>query len=866
MKKWLFVIYLFFIPCFIQASSHNDINFALDGDDKVVSPQAISLWGDEIKCVGKTLEEIFYDISHLQNPIGKRAFAEELSAKKLNKSIDYQVKINEYIQLGTKIGSESAIDGEWLFVFKGVYETMLQDKNSLSVTVYSTENKIIGPQSKTILDQSVASGKSYVDYLTALLQAVTPAKINQTGDVVTSPSLITINKQEVGIQGKSAQDLFDIVMSESMLNSKLITIKKLTSALQPEAVKRSFIALYTEHDYCAAQKIKIQDAINLFSQHAKKIIQPQSFGRGWLKKASEFIGTDKDIVISSVDDEWNKNINNLKGCFALKIDNTNVYRIVPYKKTGDTVSFQEETALLFEKSLHDKVDAIIESMKRQFDLIQNKFKDFNLYPAPLDAFNLAWNSLYVFDEKTDTYMYMSPKDGLKQIEDSENVELVKQALLQNFAGMDYGSIKKSVGSSDTSSQEQSSGSDEKLPEEIATILKKYFDTNNLAIKEITMLKAWNESKSAMPEGWSLKGPSGIVSPSGNLISMDKVVKSVKATGGDNNDASGAALGQSDYNAMQKHIQGTPAHKDDSLLMTALRSGKTYKQYLDLLAGGNQSIKNNSISEQDYETMLALANKAQVKKKLPLAQLTIALTVGDPTKTYANLGLPSEREFKDLLFTALGKGLTYDQFIASQEYVAYAQEHNIQDQEQEAVPADQEEKLASADVAVVASQPLVDEKRYSELVDKFIPMFMRPNFNVKTVKMQLGSIDSMGRTDEELSQDKDKLAQALFEKKTYEQYLELLGISVKKKVEPLTQSNSNPFAQDDKDGVNVPINFGSSDKQPDKKRGKAVDSQTYTFPSKAPTDSDIQRVKEIMNGFAISIKTSKLLEYLIVAHQ
>jgi len=257
----------------------------------------------------------------------------------------------------------------------------------------------------------------------------------------------------------------------------------------------------------------------------------------------------------------------------------------------------------------------------------------------------------------------------------------------------------------SSKAEESSAS---LPDDLAQAMSDYAVKNKIKVNDTFIGKIIANVK--IPQGWK-SGMAGLQSPSGFISNAD-IIKAVKNKSGQQDVA--GVLSQSDYERALKHLKGTPAENDDSSLLKALRTGKTYKEYKDILAGGT-SQSAATISKENYNTMLDLANKAQEKKKLQPRPLSMALTIADPKKTYIALGLPTTEEFKDALFPSLGRGDSYEQFLVSPEYQQYLKDNNIADASVvnpaasiTAVPA------KAAETAIILSNPLVDKAQYDAL--------------------------------------------------------------------------------------------------------------------------------------------------------
>jgi len=681
-----------------------------------------------------------------------------------------------------KVISESEKNNEWQFVFKVVYEGLIGKSADIlkNTTLVSTENKKIGNKSREILEKSIEEKKSYVQHLQDLLKAVKPVTIKTSDEHITVPEEIVVNKQAVFINNKSVADLYKLIMTEA--GNKTFLIDRLQKSLQPEQVKQEFNMLLAEDDYCAAQKTKIKEAIELFdiSKEVKKV--PQSFGDAWLLNKAENKGTDHSIVVVDQSSQWNNAVDKLKECFGAKITDRGAYRLVPQGKEfvgEDKTLYEQEHAALLVKAIANKIKSIIDSMNFKMD--GPKKIMLNLYPAPMEAFDKAWNALYVFNEKQKKYNYVV--NGIdKELEDSQNIEEVKAGLLQAFAGMNFGTINKYIG--DVVEQE------ENLPEDLVTTMQKYITDNKINVKDITMLKVFNSV--TFPEGWMSMGPNGIQSPSGTIIPMKKVIEAVKGQ-----DEGSGMLTEVQYNQMAKHLKGKPVEVEDDQMVKVMKEGKTYKEYKEILAGGSAPTAVTGISKEAYENLLqGVQIEMNKNKKQKLMSLKMTFTI---TQGYKDLKLPNDQEYTDMLFKALMDHKSYDDFMASSEYKDYLKDHpvveasSIDSTKKEAEVA---KKVEIPTVAIVVSKPIVNKDEYEEFVTKFQSILMRPNVTMKSVKMALNVTDKSGLADneEQFGKDKDKLAQALFEKKTYEDYLSSLGgpaVSFKE-VKPTEQVKEVPI--------------------------------------------------------------------------
>lgn len=679
----------------------------------------------------------------------------ELRAADLKPSSDSSSK-SATTPSSVRVVSASEQANEWTFVFKAVYEKLPTAGATALVNVLSTENKNIGPQAKAILTTSIQNKKTYAEYLQDLLSAVEPVVINASSEVVSAPETINLNREDKEIIGKNSKELYDLVMSEN--GSKFAVIKNLERYLQPDQVKQDFMALCAENDYCMAQKTKIQEAISLFSQSNNTIKQPESFGDAWLIKPTEMKGTTKEVVIDPSLPQWVDLINKIKILFQPKLMPSGVYRLTELNsqyKTNDASLYAQEKNAFNAKAIKDKAASIIQSM--QFKMDGNKRIKVNLYPSPMEAFNEAWNALY-------------PSSGgvmidgaLKQLEDSENVDPVKQALLKLFAGMDFGNITKKI-SGDTGAD-----TDEQLPEELVLAMKNYIAENKINVKEVTMLKVFSGTKNSFPQGWAAVGVNGIQTPSGGTIPMAKVIEAVKGKSGGGDEA--GAMSEHHYNILLKYKDELD-EKDNSVATVALRAGKTYKEYKDILAGGGASQDLIGISKEGYDTLLVKVQVEMNKKNKPsLMKIKMTFTI---TQDYKDLKLPAD--YADLLFPALMKNLSYEDFLSSVEYKEYLEVNKATIASGAASTPAQVPAKAPESTQVVVSKQLVDQAKYGELAAKMAGMSLRPNFTVKSVKMSLGITDESGiaNNEDQFGLDKDKLAQALFDKKTFDEYIALCG--------------------------------------------------------------------------------------------
>lgn len=544
---------------------------------------------------------------------------------------------------------------EWTFVFKDTYE----NGALATASPLSTQGTLIGQQAKTILDTAIAHQKSYVEYLEVLVAAVKQADIKTSDSQVVMPLEIVVNKESVSIVGKNSKQLYDLVMTEQGDTTSLI--KNLERNLQPEQVKQDFMTLCAENDYCITQKNKIQEAIALFngSFDAKKAMKrPESFGDAWLVKANEYKGTSVDIVIDPLSAQWANLVVELQNCLQPKVVSTGVYRLVPltnkYPHVTQTL-YRQEQVILAAKAVYDKAISIVESMKFKMD--GTKKIMLNLYPAPMSAFQAAFNAVYFFDEK-EGYKVVINKE-LKDLQDPENVEIMRAALLQLFAGIDFGVIKKDL----SAIHEQVQEDGKNIPASIINAMKDYIAQEKIQVTATSMLKVFNATKNSFVDGWRAVGPAGIQSPSGGMIGMDDVVKLMKLEDIAQQSTQGA-VNESEYVKLHKHIKGTQAEDDDSILFIALRSGKTYKEYLEMLANGNTVTPEVGITKDVYNQLLQQV-VAQISGKALTNMKKNGIKLGI-INTAAYKDLNFDQDYTNKLFESLFAGDSFEKFTGQEQ--------------------------------------------------------------------------------------------------------------------------------------------------------------------------------------------------------
>lgn len=627
---------------------------------------AMTAWGPDVY-VGKTPQQIIDYMKSAQSAIYQDDKMFSLNpdvAQIMPQMVHDQVKTLRALDIKPAVDdvskkiviiAPSQQAHEWTFVFKDTYEN-----GALAIaSPLSTQGTLIGQQAKAILDTAVAAQKSYVEYLKNLVVAVKPVDIKVSASQVVTPLEIVLNKEAVSIVGKNSKQLYDLVMTEQGDTTSLI--KNLERNLQPEQVKQDFMTLCAENEYCMTQKNKIQEAIALFdgSFDAKKAMKkPESFGDAWLVKANEYKGTCADIVIDPLSTQWANLVIQLQNCLQPKVVSAGVYRLVPvtnkYPHVTQTL-YRQEQAILAAKAVYDKAISIVESMK--FKMNGTKKVMLNLYPAPMSALQTAFNAVYIFDEK-EGYRVMINQE-LKSLQDPENVELVKATLLQLYAGIDFGTIKKDLSAITGPAQEDGKN----IPASIMKAMKDYIAQESIQVTATSMLKVFNATKNSFVDGWRAVGPAGIQSPSGGMIGMDDVVKLVKAVD-KSPDVVSSAVSEIEYVKLHKHIKGTDAEDDDSILFIALRSGKTYKEYLEMLASGDTVKPEVGVDKNMYNQLLQQVQAQVGNKQLSsIKKNGIQLSIIN-TPAYKNLNL--KQDYTNLLFESLFAADSFEKFTGQEQ--------------------------------------------------------------------------------------------------------------------------------------------------------------------------------------------------------
>ena len=730
-----------------------------------------------------------------------------------------------------KMQSESETAGEWLFVEKSVYDNLVSSK-AFPATIIYADGKKIGPQSKAILDQSVHNKKSYPEYLQALSGAVKPAAIQLSDEKISAPTEIKISGVDTNIQGKNIKDVYPLVKADvrvvgslkSSLKPDAVKQNFLALCLEGDycsvqvAKINHTIGLFNQQVKKYAKPVTFGDGWLLKKNEYKGISpsvtcapditftkkNPTNEDKNQLAQAlleSKENPTDslvndttyaqlltkvtalhlpkktdaeKESAVRLIEamfltntGNWAKNIDNLKAAFSPRLVKDGKYQLVPitilYREGSDEFELAKKSDIA---KLIDSVEpsSIIPSMNNKVEGPEKTVID--LYPAPLDAFNAAWNSLYVLDASMQKYKFI--KNGAsKELVDADNVPAVKDALLKAFAGYEFGTTI-TIPESKGTAVAKDAGT---LSDDLVKAMYDYATKNKIEIKYLNIPKIVNGV--TLPAGWVSASSQGLQNPSGVIISSSDIAKAVKALGAktSSDDSSSGAVTEAQYIQLAKHVKG-PLEPGDDQMIVAMKSGKSYKEYKEILAGGAAPVAQAGISKEAYDKMLKLAQDAQKKKKLPAPSLVMALTVSDPNKTYTTLGLPATEEYKDLLFPALGAGKSYDDFIASPEYQTYLKDNPVGPLVVAApVVVESSPVATSTPTAIVSSIGLVDEAKYQALA--------------KSVKMR--SLDEAGLTNlclnqtsgipdyKNISKDKkDPLIKSLLAKQSYEDYIHSLS--------------------------------------------------------------------------------------------
>ena len=128
------------------------------------------------------------------------------------------------------------------------------------------------------------------------------------------------------------------------------------------------------------------------------------------------------------------------------------------------------------------------------------------------------------------------------------------------------------------------------------------------------------------------------------------------------------------------------------MTVALRAGKTYKEYKDILAGGaSQAME--MVSKDDYNKLLVKVQTEMSKKKIKPSLMSIKMTF-TITQDYKNLKLPAD--YADVLFPALMKNSSYEDFMSSAEYKQYLEDNK-------AAPASVDKPVQKPSVLPVAEK-------------------------------------------------------------------------------------------------------------------------------------------------------------------